>query len=127
MPCSPHPTHQKDVGKSWQWFISKGKTSQSLVFTILSKREQTYSLCLQKIALTDYMGILRGLTSICYKAKVLLLRTYSVMVGLAASQSGGCLTETSRGINLWLFTKDVLELVLHQVTGLDTFSGPFSP
>lgn len=97
-----------------------------MVFTILSKREQIYSLCFQKIALTDYVGILRGLISTCYKAKVLLIRTYSVMMGQAASQRGH-LTETSRDINLWLFTKDVLEGVLHQDTELDTFSGPFSP
>lgn len=49
------------------------------------------------------------------------------MTGLTASQSRGGLTETSRGINLWLFTKAVLEGVLHQVTGLDTFLAPSHP
>lgn len=47
-------------------------------------------------------------------------------MGLAASQSRGGLTEML-GINLWLFTKAVLEGVLHQVTGLDTFLAPSHP
>lgn len=29
--------------------------------------------------------------------------------------------------NLWLSVKDALEGVKHHETGLDTFSGPFSP